>query len=133
MRRGEPPYKDSPLLANANGTGASDERIADQLLLFEVLSETNRSRAGRDAQIEEDDAFGAVMGRMETDLSADLTVVPKPREGEDAEGPQMGESRGNGESTARMEHGRGGTTGKRRTRNNRTKRKTRTKGNRTLD
>ncbi|KAL3084943.1 hypothetical protein niasHS_010012 [Heterodera schachtii] len=109
--RGEPPYKDSPLLANANGTGASDERIADQLLLFEVLSETNRSRAGRDAQIEEeDDAFGAVMGRMETDLSADLTVVPKPREGEDAEGPQMVESRGNGEGTARMEHGRGGTT-----------------------
>ncbi|KAL3107658.1 hypothetical protein niasHT_018856 [Heterodera trifolii] len=112
--RGEPPYKDSPLLANANGTGASDERLADQLLLFEVLSETNRSRAGRDAQIEEeDDAFGAVMGRMETDLSADLTVVPKPREGEDAEGPQMGESRGNGEGMARMEHGRGGTTGKR--------------------
>ncbi|KAI3409980.1 hypothetical protein GPALN_006346 [Globodera pallida] len=77
--RGESPYKDSPLLSNGNGTEATD-RLVDQLLLA-VVSGTNRSRAGRDTRA--DDVGGGPLSRMETDLSADLTVVPRPREGDD--------------------------------------------------
>lgn len=64
---GPPPFKDSPLSTNINESATGDD---DKQLFLDILLLANRSRSGRNVA-------GEVSGRMETDLSADLTVVPK--------------------------------------------------------
>jgi hypothetical protein len=55
------------LSTNINESATGDD---DKQLFLDILLLANRSRSGRNVA-------GEVSGRMETDLSADLTVVPK--------------------------------------------------------
>lgn len=66
------------LLRNSNSEDKKNEtKLLEQLLLADTLSgsdeniKKNHSRSGRNA------AKGDLVGRMETDLSIDLTVVPR--------------------------------------------------------